>query len=230
MANTPYALVIFAKYPEPGQVKTRLAADIGAEKAAELYREFLRTTVEKATTLNAIETIVAYTPPQKREEFAGLLNADCRLEPQREGDLGQRMAAVFSELLPNHSRVVIIGADSPTLPAGYLREAFAALSTADLVLGPTEDGGYYLVGLRSPQPQIFADIVWSTPTVFASTLERAKASGLQWHLLPTWHDVDTLTDLRKALLYDDGTLRVILQRTGLTEAAYTCFQAPSSGS
>ncbi len=218
------ALVVFAKFPEPGKVKTRLAADIGAAAAADLYREFLFLTLETATALRDTDVVIAFSPADRLPQFEQLIARDCRFVPQPEGDLGRRMERVFAEFLQEYKRAVIIGTDSPTLPAAYLRQAFSALEGSDVVFGPTEDGGYYLVGLRAPQPLLFAGIPWSTDAVLEATLERARESALAVHLLPTWHDIDTLADLRKALLYDHGTLRDLLKRCGLANVCYSCVQ------
>jgi rSAM/selenodomain-associated transferase 1 len=230
MTGTPDALVVFAKYPEPGKVKTRLGSEIGAERAADLYRELLLATIEEASRLAGVDVVVAYTPRTDEEKFEALLGDRCQLLPQHDGDLGERIDAAFRDLLATRKTAVIIGADSPTLPTAYLRDAFTSLSSHDLTLGPTEDGGYYLVGLQHPQPDLFAGIPWSTDQVFDVTRERARELGLRLRILPVWHDIDTVIDLRKALLYDDGALRAMLDKTGLLEVCYSCSSASSQTS
>lgn len=228
MGKKTDALVIFAKYPEPGKVKTRLAADIGADRAAGLYRDFLYLTLQNATRISNADLFLAYDPPGKRQAFFKILDQQVRLMAQAGGDLGHRMATAFEQLLSDHRKVVLLGTDSPTLPNVYLRQAFSALSASDAVIGPTEDGGYYLIGLRAPQPELFQGVPWSTGDVLDETLKRAGKLGLQVHLLPPWHDIDTLADLRKALLYDQGPLREIVRKHDLEAACMTCVPTSSS--
>jgi rSAM/selenodomain-associated transferase 1 len=129
-----------------------------------------------------------------------LVPAGCRLVPQETGDLGARMRGLLEALLAEgHRGAVAIGADSPTLPMTHVQEAADVLraDAAEVVLGPAEDGGYYLVGIAVPAPSLFADIAWSTERVLGQTRERAAARGLRVHLLRPWYDVDTADDLRR---------------------------------
>ena len=123
-----------------------------------------------------------------------------RLVAQHGADLGKRLSALLAGLLESgHTGAIAIDSDSPTLPMEYVAQAAQVLAgeTHDVVLGPCEDGGYYLIGLRSPQPELFDGIPWSTDVVFSTTLERARARGLSVHVLPRWFDVDTEADLRR---------------------------------
>jgi len=116
--------------------------------------------------------------------------------PQSSGDLGSRMSKVFKDLFAwGYESAVIIGADSPTLPLSHLRAAFAALERNPVVLGPSLDGGYYLIGLRAPQPELFKGIAWSTNQVLSQTIERVNQLGLQVQCLEPWYDVDTVDAL-----------------------------------
>jgi rSAM/selenodomain-associated transferase 1 len=194
-----HCLGVFAKYWKPGQVKTRLAASLGAETAARLYETFVAATVAR---LSAVECrrVLAYTPADDQTltafQAAGL--SDWSLEPQAEGDLGARITAYFDQQFRSGAqRVVLLGSDSPNVPLIEVQAAFEHLKTDDVVLGPTEDGGYYLVGAAHQTPPIFHDIPWSTPEVLAATT--ARLAGLRHTLLDAWYDVDELFDLHRLL-------------------------------
>lgn len=190
-------LIVFVKRPRPGEVKTRLAREIGDDDAAALYRvmaeHVLRAT---APTGGAWARMVRYAPADAAADVARWLPAETRL-PQASGDLGHRMAqALAGALAEGAARAVLIGTDAPALDRRHVEQAFAALRDHELVLGPACDGGYYLVGLRAPCAELFEGIAWSTPTVRADTLARAQALGLRHVLLPELRDVDTLADVR----------------------------------
>jgi hypothetical protein len=195
---------IFAKYWQPGQVKTRLAADIGFEPAARLHRISLQTLLGRFARA-ADRRVLAFTPAERAGEFAALLESDrsldaghWSLEPQVAGDMGKRIEHYFASAFASGAqRVVLIGSDSPTLPESFVIEAFDRLSNVDGVIGPTDDGGYYLIGLSRPVPRLFDDIAWSTPAVLSQTLDRLKAESRGYHILPSWYDVDTLADLAR---------------------------------
>jgi rSAM/selenodomain-associated transferase 1 len=182
-----------AKYPAPGRVKTRLAAVLGDGPAAALYRAFI---LDLAARLAALpyETTWVYAPAEA--PFPALVPG-FRCRPQRNGDLGERMAAaVAEEMAARPGPALVIGADAPHLPAARLAEAAAALAgAADVALGPALDGGYYLIGLAAPAPSLFVGLAWGTSSVLAETLERAHGLGLRTHLLPPGFDVDQAADL-----------------------------------
>ena len=191
-------LSVFLKAPRPGYVKTRLAATIGAGRAAELYRAFARDTLAWATRLSACDRRVDYTPLSGENLCRAMLpeGGACSFHPQVDGDLGERLRASFSAMFEGgYERCVIIGTDCPTLGPREARLAFRSLESADVVLGPTFDGGYYLVGLRRPAPGLFEDIPWSTDRVLDRTLERAAEAGLETRALRTLSDVDSARDL-----------------------------------
>lgn len=186
-------VIVMAKHPEPGRVKTRLARVLGDDKACALYRACILDLAERLAAM-PYRVTWAYTPATA--PFADLVpGARCR--PQVDGDLGARMAdAIAHELADGLGPVLVIGADAPHLPAARLAEAGRALGgVADVVLGPAEDGGYYLIGLRAPAPELFAGIPWSTSDVLAATRARAAAKGLRVHLLATEFDLDEPVDL-----------------------------------
>jgi rSAM/selenodomain-associated transferase 1 len=187
-------LAVFAKWPEPGRVKTRLAAETSVELAAELAEAMLRDIVRRASAI-AAERWLVHAPNSVDGSWASLGLADWQLTPQGDGDLGCRLRRFAQRRLARGDcRIVIIGSDSPTLPVSYLREAFAALEHADIVLGPAADGGYYLLGLTSRLPPIFEGIDWGTSEVLRQTV--ARLDGFKLALLPPWYDVDTLDDVR----------------------------------
>ncbi len=187
-------VIVIAKAQRPGLAKTRLAAGVGAERAAELSGAFLRDTIAFAAP-RAERMYVAYAPDDAREAFCSLA-PDAELFAQRDGDLGARLSHAFeSAIARGGRRPVLIGMDSPTLPAHLLTVAQRALAAHDVVLGPAEDGGYYLIGMNAVQPSLFADIDWSSDTVLSETLARASDAELRVFVLPYWYDIDTARDL-----------------------------------
>lgn len=189
-----------AKYPEPGQVKTRLASAIGPQAACTLYRAFILDTAARLATLDFPITW-AYAPAEA--PFASLLpGARCLAQEGR--DLGERMASATAAVLAvDPMPVLVVGTDSPHLPLAALTDAAAALAgDADVVVGPADDGGYWLVGLRAPTPGLFERIAWGDSSVFTETLDRAGDLGLRVHLAAGTFDVDepdALEDLRALL-------------------------------
>jgi rSAM/selenodomain-associated transferase 1 len=191
------ALVVFVKHPAPGGVKTRLAAAIGPAAAAELYRALAEHVLE-ATTPGAgeYERLLFFDPPEALAEMRAWLPG-VRLLAQSAGDIGARMSNAFARAFARGaSRVALVGTDAPGLSRQTVVDALAALDAADVVLGPSEDGGYYLLALREPSPGFFAGITWSTPTVAAETRARAAAAGLSVRELAPLRDLDTLEDVR----------------------------------
>ncbi len=188
-------LLIFLKAPVPGKVKTRLAKDLGAEAAAAAYVEMARSIRDEVKRLSGVRTQWVYAPDPKFPDLGWL---DMPGEPfwkQTDGDLGRRLEAGFERAFRAfEGSICVIGMDSPGLPAERMKEAFAALEEHDLALGPTEDGGYYLLGLAKPEPRVFAGIPWSSETVFEKTIERAGELGLRTKILSQYFDVDTLVE------------------------------------
>ncbi len=189
-------LAIMAKAPRAGDVKTRLCPPLDPAGAAELARAFLADAIALAGALPARHAMV-YAPPESRSLFAALAPGFA-LVRQRGEDLGARMLHAFEDLLADGSpAAVLIGSDIPTVPREHLEAALLRVADADLVLGPSEDGGYYLIGLREPRPELFRDMAWSTSTVLDETVDRARGLGLEVALLPSWFDVDTEADLER---------------------------------
>lgn len=200
-------LIIFAKRPAPGRVKTRLSPPLSPEQAAELYRCMLLDVLAKAATLPGVDKRIFYEPEEDAAAFFAETAAGMECFPQNGKGLGEKMANAFSELFAmGYGRVAIIGTDLPDLPMGYVEEAFGRLESGeiDAVFGPSEDGGYYLLALREPHGELFRDVPWSSGEVLAKSLERAEEAGVRVSLLPTWHDVDTAGDLHRLELLDAG--------------------------
>ncbi|MGW8265106.1 MAG: TIGR04283 family arsenosugar biosynthesis glycosyltransferase [Longimicrobiales bacterium] len=189
-------LLIFAKEPRPGHVKTRLAAEIGAEEAARIYRQLGKSVVDQLRH-GPYTPIVFFDPPEARKQVIRWLGSEgLEFLPQVPGDLGSRLKAAFREGFRRGEKVVVVGTDAPEVDSEAVRNAFRQLAEADLVLGPAVDGGYYLLGLKSAAPELFHDIPWSTPEVLGATLDRAGSLGLRIATLPPLSDVDTAEDLR----------------------------------
>ena len=190
-------LGIFAKYWQPGSVKTRLAAAIGAEQAARLQLEFLRTLLRRFAPISAAR-VLAYSPRQRESDFASLAGSVWEIAPQSSGDLGERMDSFFrSALACGYNQVVLIGSDSPTMPFQFIEQAFELLATHSVVLGPSDDGGYYLIGASKDSPPTFIGIDWGTPRVYGQTLSRLVSAQIPVAQLPPWYDVDEIEDLQR---------------------------------
>lgn len=193
-------LVMVAKEPIPGRCKTRLCPPLDLSMAAALYECFLRNLTARLQGLvrPGRSAGIAYTTESDPAYFGSRVPADFRLMAQEGPDLGTRLPAVARICLREPGdRVVILSSDSPTLPPAFLESAFDELERHDVVLGPCDDGGYYLVGLRAYTTAIFERITWSTERVLRETLERAETAGLSVGLLPAWYDIDTATDLER---------------------------------
>jgi len=206
-----------AKEPRPGTVKTRLCPPLSAGEAAALYRCFLLDKIAAVRALVDAQPAVAYTPDEARAEFAALA-PDFILVPQRGPDLGARLHATLAGLLAaGHPGAIAVDSDTPTLPGEFLQQAVDRLTRPgpDVVLGPTEDGGYYLIGVRTAHRALFDAVPWSTSAVLEVTLRKAASAGLQAVCLPEWFDVDTPDDLRRLqTVLDDGSAAATAGQTG----------------
>ncbi len=185
------------KFPLPGAVKTRLQPYLTPKKCAELARCFLRDTETKVKNSDS-ETIIAFSPVDKKEELQEMLNHQHVFIGQMGQDLGAKMSNAFEYgFNEGFDRLVMIGTDSPTFPAPYLVEAFELLSDADTVLGETEDGGFYLIGLSKAATGILSGVDWSTEKAFEQTAGNIRAAGMSLKLLPIWYDVDNRKDFER---------------------------------
>ena len=194
------AIVIMAKQPAVGRTKTRLCPPLTPVEAAALYEALLRDTIDLVAGLDGIQLAIAVTPPEATESFGCISPPDTHLLSVACADIGDCLNQVLGRLLADgHPQAIAINSDGPTLPADHLRQAVRLLDSVDtdVVLGPSEDGGYYLIGLKQPQPGIFRDVAWSTERVTDESLARAEALGLNVALLPPWYDVDTATDMKR---------------------------------
>jgi uncharacterized protein len=189
------ALLLIAKRPTPGQTKTRLTPPLTVEQASALYEAFLRDTIEIARAVPDVTRLINYLPAEA-DHYFGALAPDFDLLPQVGDQLGERLDHALTHCLHNgFQQAVIMDSDSPTLPAAHLTQAFIELERADVVLGPCEDGGYYLIGLTRPQPRLLREVQMSTATVLNDTLALAEELKLRVALLPIWYDVDTFAEL-----------------------------------
>ncbi len=190
------ALIVMAKAPVPGEVKTRLIPALGAEGAAALAERMLRRTLAAASGVGFDSVELCVSPGiwhPAVQKLAGEI--DISLFSQGNGDLGQRMHRALARALSSHAQALLVGTDAPALDAALLRRAATALRSADAVFVPTFDGGYALVGLRRPAATLFANVAWSTPQVMATTRRRAEAAGLRWVELDAVADIDEPADL-----------------------------------
>jgi uncharacterized protein len=196
---TQECVLFFVKWPEPGQVKTRLAAALGDEHAVGLYRCFVLDLLA-ALAQNPQPIAICYAPSGAEADFRRWLGPAYAYWPQSGADLGDRMRQAFEDAFQRGARsACLMGSDLPALPPAYVMTAFERLHQYDSVLGPSPDGGYYLIGFQHAtfSRDIFQGILWSQPTVYQATLARYAEHGLTYSALPPWDDVDTWTDLRR---------------------------------
>jgi len=187
---------IMIKYPEPGRVKTRLAAGIGTERAVLVYKRLVGRILEQtAPAAGDYERFIFYDPAERAADFIAWLPHE-RYILQTGKDVGERMDNAVRSLFEKGARkAVITGADIPDLDSGIIRQAFEMLDRSDVVVGPARDGGYYLIGMKSPMPELFFNIQWSTGSVFSETVGRLEQLGRSCGLLPVLSDIDTAEDL-----------------------------------
>lgn len=227
-------IVLFAKAPRSGKVKTRLVPPLTPSQAARLSGAFIADLAERlaalARALGAV-TVVFYTPLDAANEIAALVG-DLRREPQRGRDLGERLTSMLHTL--NHDgfeHIAVVGSDAPTLPDAVIAHAFAALENADVAIAPAEDGGYVLLALGGLHVALFEDIPWSTPAVYAATLEQARRAGLHVVELSAWWDVDdgaSLERLRRELAAADGATPAPHTRAMLETLTHAASAATSA--
>lgn len=201
------ALILFAKKPSAGIVKTRLVPPLSPEDAASLYECMLHDTIDKINRLPGIAPFICYQNDPGADTYFQGIAPDIECFPQQAGDLGQRMQQAFAQLFSRGFReVAIIGSDSPDLPSEIIHEVFTSLEDdqTDIVFGPAEDGGYYLIAMGRLWRELFTGVKWSSETVLAESLEIARDAFLGVALLPQWYDVDRPEDLGKWELLDES--------------------------
>jgi len=200
-------VLLFVKYPTRGQVKTRLTAELGTTAAVELYRNFILDILFTLRELR-IPFKIFYYPGSAKEKLAEWLGEQYSYTPQSGENLGERMKNAFLQTFSdNFSRVVIIGSDIPDLPADFISQAFGALQSHDAVIGPSNDGGYYLIGFSQTHllPEAFEGILWGRNSVFMQTVDILNEHFRSVYLLPEWYDVDTLADLNDLVARNKDT-------------------------
>ncbi|MBI4684202.1 MAG: TIGR04282 family arsenosugar biosynthesis glycosyltransferase [Nitrospirae bacterium] len=192
--NNRSALGIFFRIPEYGKVKTRLAKEIGKHAALNEYKLMLCSTVYGFFKLNNIDFYGFYEGTIPKPDFLKILTC----LPQKGSNLGDRMLNAFEWLFrKGYKKTVITGSDIPDLPLDFLREAFKQLDFSDLTIGPSEDGGYYLIGMKKPVNTIFENITWGSDSVLDETVSIADREGIRYSLLPRWYDIDDFAALKR---------------------------------
>lgn len=189
------ALIIFSKSPGKTNVKTRLSGHLSENERLMLHTALLEGTVEKLRNIPGVDTLISYDGDGDYLKKLGL-----RMFPQSGGDLGKKMHAAIEKVLEEgYSKTVLVGVDIPGLSVGIINKSFELLEDCDAVFGPARDGGYYLVGLKSPSEEIFSGIEWSTETTLKQTLAKAASLGLRVSFTDTLSDIDRPEDLKKLL-------------------------------
>ena len=191
-------IAIMAKCPAAQDVKTRLSPRLDREQRARLYEAFFVDKVHAVCALTDVRSAIVYTPERSRSWFEARA-PECELVAQHKGELGARVIAAYDALFARGaSAVVLTDSDSPSLPARYLADAADALrSGSELVVGPAADGGFFLLGLRQPRPELFEGVPWSTSAALSRMLANARGLGLAPRLLSPWYDVDEPQDLEQ---------------------------------
>ena len=185
----------------PNQVKTRLVPPLSPEQAATLYTAFLTDWCEVLAKLSDVDLTIAYTPAEAHSDLQALIGDDVLYIPQMGADLGERLASATQWATEHgYTKILLVGSDSPTLPIAYVSKAFTLLDSRDITIGPSTDGGYYLIGFSATNiartvPFIFEEIAWSTADVFQQTVTSIQSRKATIGLLPPWYDIDTAEDL-----------------------------------
>lgn len=190
------AIVIMAKHPQGGDVKTRLSPALSKSERIALYTRLLDGTVARLRNVRGAETFIAYTPAGTEDYFRERYSVSC-FEQEGE-DLGQRLSSALEQLLTKgYMSAVAVGSDIPGLDSRIALNAIDSMKKADIAIGPSTDGGFYLIGIKEPRPELFKDIPWSTAEVLKLTLGKASRMGLKVEILEILDDVDTPEDLRR---------------------------------
>jgi rSAM/selenodomain-associated transferase 1 len=198
-ASSAECLLFFVKWPEPGKVKTRLAINCGDDNAVGLYRCFILDMLD-ALAQNPQPVCICYSPEEALPDFKSWLKEKYMYLPQRGNDLGERMRHSFQDAFRlGFDSVCLTGSDLPDLPAEYVREAFEHLAAYESVIGPSVEGGYYLMGFRKETffSGIFDGINWSQSTVYRETIRKYEERGTKFIALPPWNDIDDLQGLKE---------------------------------
>lgn len=196
------AIVIMAKAPQPGKTKTRLCPPFTPQEAARFSQALLQDTLALVNCLTemdpSVAAAVAFSPPEAYALIAGLAAPGTRLVRVQGKDIGGCLSQALGVMFHSgYSKVLALSSDSPSLPIACLKQALASLDTHELVFGPALDGGYTLIGMKQPYPEVFSGIEWSSAQVLTQSLQRAAALGLSTALTPVWYDIDTAADLER---------------------------------
>ncbi len=216
MATRANALVLMAKAPEPGKVKTRLIPPLSPNKAAEIYHSLLLDQIENIKAFTGADRFLNFAPDEAAPFFRQMAPQDFVCFPQRGNDLGERMSNAFEELWSKgYEKIILIGGDLAALPLGFLQSACQMLQGPgkEVVLGPSRDGGYYLIGMNCRLPQIFRRKSWSQSNVLDETIKKVASLGIRPQILSTWFDIDTPDDLRHLLSISDPSLENSMKNT-----------------
>jgi rSAM/selenodomain-associated transferase 1 len=200
-------ILFFIKYPEQGKVKSRLIPKLNTDFILRLYQSFVEDTLHtlKATPF---DIIICYHPKEKHAAFKRWLGSSYHYHSQHGNNLGERISDSYTYWFnQGYTNLIVIGSDSPDIPASLLTNAFQQLTTHQAVIGPTRDGGYYLLGFTATgfNPGVFHNIPWSTPKVFTTTMEKLTDITRSIHILPPWRDVDTYDDLKDLYVRNQHT-------------------------
>jgi hypothetical protein len=195
-------LIVFVKYPEPGKVKTRIARELGAQSAADMYARMAKSVIENVSLPDTYGTVIYFDPPHRDKDVRNWLGTgNASYEPQSGGTIGERMSDAFERVFSSGAeKAVLIGTDIPEITAAAVSAAFSLLEETDVVIGPASDGGYYLLGLKSFEPSLFRDIEWGTSLVLKHTLDLINEKNLSHKPLAILKDVDTIDDVGPELL------------------------------
>jgi uncharacterized protein len=209
------ALILFARDPVLGKVKTRLSSFLKEDAILKLYTCFLQDSIDKIRQVENADRFVGVAPSNESGFFTGMPGSDIHLFVQEGKELGDKMRqALQDRFAEGYKRVVIIGSDSPSLPVSYIDQALRC--DKDVVLGPSTDGGYYLIGMQGKVVELFDGVSWGTETVLRETCEHLVRSGAELELLPVWYDVDGPEDLKFFKSHLD-----LIKQAGLGEAGET---------
>ncbi len=215
VATMKSALIIFARKPVPGNVKTRLIPCLSPDEAAQLYHCMLTDILNKTASFSGTDKLLFYEGGSETEDYFHANFPSFAVFPQQGEDLGMRMQAAFNHAFAmGYRSVAIIGTDSPDLPAAYIEDSFRSLEKGgnDVVFGPAEDGGYYLLAMKRMHGELFRGITWSSGHVLRQSLAKAELSGLNCKTLPAWYDVDSPADLGRPGLVEAGNCAPLTRR------------------
>ena len=213
MSTGSTALVIFIRFPHPGKVKSRLARTLGAENATVFYQLCAQQIARELDRVpGEVKKYLSYSDNSDKDDIRHWVGSRFRLIPQAEGDLGQRLEQSFRSFLEGVSgKAIIMASDVPDLSTDIMNDAVSALDNHDLVIGPCNDGGYYLIGMKQPHGELFKGISWSTDKVLEQTLTIAGEQGLSVFSLITLRDIDTGDDLEELVRSSEGINNPILE-------------------